>query len=250
MTYIDVHAHLEHEKFTHDLDNVILDAKNVGLKYIITSATIYEDYERVIEIAKKYDICMASCGLNPIEALKNNKYIVSFFEFTKKHQNEIVAIGEIGIDLHWEPDKEEEQKKIFSDILDHIIPYKKPIVLHTRSAHRIVYDIISELEISDVVWHCYGGSLSLAKKIVAHGMYISIPTSACRTKRHDKFIRDLPLENILTETDAPYQSIDVVIRNEPKFIPKLVKKIAELRSMNETEVEAKILKNFESLFLK
>lgn len=250
MTYIDVHTHLEHEKFSDDLNQVILDAKKAELKYIVTSATKCEDYKRVIEIAKKYDICMACIGLNPIDALKDHKKIELLCEFIEKHQNEIVAIGEIGIDLHWEPDKEEEQKKTFSNILDAIMPYDMPLVLHTRSAHRVVYDIISERDVSEVIWHCYGGSLSLAKKIVSCDMYISIPTSACRSNRYDKIIRELPLKNLLTETDAPYQSIDVSIRNEPKFIPKLVKKIAELRNMDENEVRTKIFENFESLFLK
>ena len=193
---------------------------------------------------------MASIGLNPVEALKDRKNIEYFYEFIKNNQKEIAAIGEIGIDLHWEPEKKEEQKSIFSNILNKVIPYQKPIVLHTRSAHSIVYQIILETAPKSVIWHCYGGSLSLAKKIVENGMYISIPTSACRGKRYDKIIRDIPLENILTETDAPYQSIERDTRNESKYIPKSVEYIAKLSNKSINKICDTIFETFESIFLK
>ncbi len=246
MCYIDVHAHLEHEKFSKDRDQVIKSAKNAKIKYIVTSSILPSDHSKAIKFSKKYDICMASIGLNPIEALKQEN-VDLFLDFLDKNQNNISAIGEIGIDLHWDSN-EEKQIDIFSRILDKSLEYKKPIVLHTRGAHRLVFDIVSKRDISKVIWHCYGGSLSLAKKIVEKDMYISIPTSACVKKRYEKIIKNIPLSNILTETDAPYQSININERNESKNIPKLVEKISILKDKNKEDIKNTIFENFKSIF--
>lgn len=262
MNLIDIHCHLNHRDFRNNLDEVIERAKKAGVKAIIVSGTNPASNRDVLELAKKNSIIKVSLGMHPIDALglsegetgiprqKGPINLEEEFKFIEENKNKIVAIGEVGLDFHWDKEHHEEQKIIFRKIVRFAVKIKKPIVVHSWDADEEAINILEEEGQGKipVVLHCFSGRKSLMAKAKELGFYFSIPPSILRIGNFQTLVKKVGLKQLLTETDAPWQSPFRGERNEPAYVIETIRKIAQIKALTEEEVAEQIWQNYEKVF--
>lgn len=229
---IDVHAHLCFPDFNSNREEIICKCKK-ELKGVIVSSATYREALDVIEIVKKHkNFLFSSIGCHPMK-LQDAEKIKELIRKT----NNIVAIGEVGLDYHWEKDfkKRNNQKKYFEKFIELSEKLKKPLVLHAWDAEEQAFEMVRNCN-EDVVFHCFSGTIELLKKIVKHGFYISFSTQVLFSKHHRKLVKVMPFENMLLETDSPFLSPKKSEPNYPWNIKLCAKKIATLTRSSEEKV--------------
>ena len=258
---VDVHAHLDHIKFREDIGAAIARAKEAGLKAIISNGVNPETNRLTLELAKKYPIIKAALGIYPIDALskeieegdyplKPNVFDVDEeIKFIEKNKNNIIAIGEVGLDDHHVKGHLEKQKEVFQKLISLSEKINKPLIVHSRKAEQQAIDLLESSKAKKVVMHCFSGNMKLVKRIEDNGWSFSIPTNIVFSKHFQEIVERVNLSKILTETDAPYLSPFKGKRNEPAYIAESIKKIAEIKKMDIIEVENNIWMNYERMFL-
>ncbi len=262
MLLVDVHAHINHERFKNDLDEVIERAKNAGVKAIICNGVNSATNKEVLKLAQKYGIVKSSLGIYPIDALniklphldevgltKDEELDVDKeLKFIEKNKDKIIAIGEVGLDFKYLKEYEQKQRENFQKIIDLAKKIDKPLIVHSRSAEAQVLEMLEKNEIKKVVLHSFGGRKNLIKKGAELGYYFSIPPVVKRLQHFEIVISLVPLTQLLTETDAPWLSPDPERRNEPAFVIESIKKIAEIKKMTIEEVANNVFMNYQQLF--
>ncbi len=259
---VDVHTHLTFPQFEKDLDEVIKRAKEARLVAILCSGVDHESNVKVLELAKKYEIIKASLGVYPLDAVGLGHYddvprenrpfnVDEELKFIEKNKDNILAIGEIGLDKSPEGDcKLKEQEEVFWKCIRLAEKINKPIVVHTRKAEKECLEILESSKLKKVVLHCFTGNLKLVKKAEDLNFYLSIPAVVTRLKHFQEVIQRTSLNNLLTETDAPYLSPYKDQRNEPSFIKETIKIISQIKNITEDEAEKIIFSNYQKVFLK
>ncbi len=259
---IDVHSHLMFPQFEKDLDEVIKRAKKAGVKYILCSGVNHSTNIKALELAEKYDIIYPSLGIYPLDAVGlghsddvsarqiEELNVDEEIEFIRKNKDKIMAIGEIGLDRLPENPKLEQQKEVFWKVIGLAEKINKPIVVHTRKAEADCIEILESSKLKNVVLHCFTGKLKLVKRAEDLGFYISIPAVVTRLKHFQEVIERTSINNLVTETDAPYLSPYAGERNEPSYIRETIKIIAKIKNISEGEAEENIFSNFKKIFLK
>ena len=265
MKYIDVHCHLNHKQFANDLDSVIDRARKAGVVRIICAGVNPPTNREVIELAKKYpDIVRCSLGAYPIDALNiqlfssdemglshtDNFVLDDEIEFIKKNKDNIVAIGEAGLDYNWEEPKKraEEQKKNFMKVIELCEKIKKPLVVHSRKAEADCLELLQSSTLKEVNLHCFQGNKKLIKKGVQLGYYFSVPPVIQKLQHFETLVKEVSINQLLTETDAPWLSGITSVRNEPANVLITVRRIATLKGFTEEETANNILMNYKKLF--
>jgi len=278
MRYVDVHAHLEHKRFDGDLDKVIERAKKAGVEFMITSGVNPETNRRALEIAEDYDIVKVSFGIYPIDALANEvkngapngvpqkpelggkssgflRNVEKFdvdeeLNWIEKNKRKCVAIGEVGLDYNWPDFAEHKEKQIgvFEKVIELAKKLDLPLIVHSRKAELDAIEILEKHQVKKVVMHCFNGRRSLIKRGVDNGWFFSVPPVITRLEHFKMLVGLVPLEQILTETDAPYLSPVVGERNEPANVGVTVREIASVKGISEEEVANQVFKNAEGLF--
>jgi len=264
MLLVDVHTHLDHERFKGDLDKVIFRAKEAGVKAIITSGVNSATNRLILKIAEKYDIVKASFGLYPIDALDKELEVGeasgfvrdtekidvdSELEWIRKNKDKCVAVGECGLDYHWVSGKENEQKKVFQKVIDLVEKIDKPIIIHSRKAELDAIEMIESSNLKKVVMHCFTAKKSLIRRAAENGWSFSVPPVIVRLQHFQTLVEMVNINQLLTETDAPYLSPFPGERNEPAFVIETIKKIAEIKNMTKEDVENNIYMNYTNVFL-
>jgi len=240
---IDVHAHLSNKQFSSDLEGVIKRCKDKGVVKIISNGLTLKSNLRVLEISKQYEIVEAALGLHPMFVLKED--LQGNLDLIIKNKDKIIAIGEIGMDfLHGNKDK---QRVNFSKMIELGERFKKPIIVHSREAEKEIFGILEKSSLRKVIMHYFTGDLNLAKKIEGNGWYFSIPGTLLINKSMQDLVKQASISNLLTETDSPFFG-DGDDRNEPWFVFEVIKKIAEIKKMDEKEVESIIYENYKKIF--
>ena len=139
--------------------------------------------------------------------------------------------------------------KLFEIFIKLSVDYELPLIVHARGAEKKAFDMVKKVSsINNVIFHCYGGDSKTAELIVEEGYYISFSTIVCFSEHHKKLVEEIPISNILTETDSPYLSPFKGVRNEPAFVEEAVKIIAEKKSISSPEVDRKTEKNAKKIF--
>lgn len=242
---IDVHAHLDHE-LVEDLDKIIQNARDAGVKVIINNGLNSETNKITLEMAKKYDIVKPAFGIYPSDAAEISDFdLESEIKFIKN--NNPIAIGECGLDGTY--DNMDRQVEVFEKLVDLAIELDIPLIIHSRKAEIKILDIIEEKKPKKVVLHCFSGKKSLIKRGYDLGCYFSIPTNVVRAQNFQIMSELIPITRIFTETDTPYLSPIKETWNEPANVSSSIKKIAEIKKMDELEVETSIFMNYQKLFL-
>jgi len=273
MKLVDVHCHLNHALFKDKVEEVVARAKKAGVQRIIASGTNTAANQQVLELAKLDPIIKVSLGMHPIDVLglsegetgipkqKEPIDLEKEFAFIEKNKDKIVAIGEVGLDYHWDKEHHQKQQDIFRKIIRFAIKINKPLVIHAWEGEEDVLKILEEENKDDnkeenkrnggkvpIIMHCFGGRKSLVTKAKELGYYFSIPPSTVRTGNFNTMIRKVPLTQLLTETDAPWQSLHKGEINEPANVLETVKKIAEIKGINVEEATEQIWNNYVKVF--
>jgi len=269
MKLVDVHCHLDGERFEKDLDEVLENAKMVGLKVIVSSGVNKESNRKVLELSKKYPIIKASFGLYPIDSIINKfenlnddypRKIDAFdykeeLAWIKEYKDACISIGEVGLELqvvkgHKDFEKiKEEQIKVFEASIKMALELEKPLVIHTRGGELEVLDILDRCKHGKIVLHCFGGRKSLIKRAADSGYYFSIPAVITRLQHFQTLVEMVDLKQLLTETDSPYLAPVAGERSEPKNVAITIKEIAKIKKLSEEEVTNQIWENYEEVFV-
>ena len=246
---VDVHCHLNSKDFDKDRDEVVKMAEKIGMT-IIDSGTCIKDNKKSLELSKKYLIVKSSLGLYPTYAvnLKENE-LKKEIDFIEKNKDNIIAIGEIGLDALEEKNLDD-QRKIFERMLSLAEKIKKPVVIHSRKAEKECIDILETFKIKNIDMHCFTGNFKMVKRVQDNGWTFSIPTNITRLFHFQKIVEETSISQILTETDSPYLSPFKEERNEPSFVVETIKKISEIKKLDEEETKKLIYMNFQKFFLK
>lgn len=263
MNLIDIHSHLNHNYFKDKLEQTLKNAEEAGVKVIIVSGTNSTSNKEVLEFAKKSPLIKVSLGLHPIDALglfeddgdfglpkqDNPINLEEEFKFMEENKDNIVAIGEVGLDFHWDKDNHQKQIENFRKIIQFADRIKKPIVVHTWDAEEEVLNILEEESPKvPVILHCFGGRKALITRAKELGYYFSVPPSIVRIGNFQTLVKKVPLTQLFTETDAPWQSPYKGKKNEPAFVMETIKKIAHIKKITEEEVAEQIWKNYQKIF--
>lgn len=263
MLLVDIHAHLDHDKFKPDLDKVIERAKKAGVKHIITSGVNSATNRLILKISEKYDIVHPSFGLYPIDALAKEVELGEApgfardiepidvdkeLEWIKKNKDKCVAVGEVGLDYKFGEKHKQEQKRNFQKIIETVEKIKKPIIVHSRKAEFDVIEMLGSSKIRHIILHCFTGRKHLVKKAADKGWNFSIPPIIVKLQQFQLMAGIVNISQLLTETDCPYLSPYPNQRNEPAFVIETIKKIAEIKKMTAEETANSIFMNYQRIF--
>jgi len=250
---IDTHVHLNHQDLYAKLDEVINEAIKENVKKFIIVGYDIETSKRALEIASKYDNCYCALGFHPTEIKGYTENEYSWLDKASQSKK-VVAIGEIGFDLHWDTTSLEEQKEAFLKQIEIAWRNNLPIIIHSRDAMQITYDIIKENKqiIKKGVMHSFSGTKEMAKEFVKLGFYLGIsgPVTFKNGRCMKEVVREIDISHLVTETDSPYLTPHPYrgTENSPKYIPLIINEIASIKNMKQEEVEAEIEKNVFDLF--
>ena len=243
---IDIHSHLD---ICEDYEAMIERAKKFK---ILTCGVDVNSNRKALEIADKFDNVFACLGIYPTDALKiSDDDIARELKFIRKNKEKIIAIGEVGMDL-----KESgigtltRQKETLKKFVLLAKDLNKPVIIHSRKAEKETIELLEEIEYDKILMHCFSGKIKLVKKIIENGWFLSIPTSVKNTLHFQEIIKLAPIEQLFCETDSPFLHPDKGFPNEPANVIESYKVIAEIKGLNLKEVEKQIENNFKNIFQK
>lgn len=253
---IDSHCHLDFPELTSDESGVLARARTAGVGGMLTIGTRLDQFERVRAIAERHDNVWCSVGVHPHEAKEEGQRTPDRLIEAARHPK-VVGIGETGLDFFYEHSPRAEQAESFRA---HIAASREtglPLIVHTRDADAETGDILEEEYAKGAfpgLIHCFSSGRSVAERALALGLYVSISGIVTFKAAEDlrTIVRDLPLDRLLVETDAPYLA-PIPKRgktNEPAFVAHTAAKVAELKGVTLAELEAATTDNFFRLFTK
>lgn len=246
---IDSHCHVEWKSYDADRDALVAKWKT-QLKAVISSCSRPHDFDKALTFPTKYSgFVFVTAGFHP-EFMKEVSEVdkKTYLEKVRKNRGKIVAIGEIGLDYDWikEPDQQEKSRKLFEEMLDLAEELNLPVVIHSRASHNDVLNILEKHRMKKVYLHMWGGHQDeFLKRVLAAGYFVGVNTIVFTSKNYKKVVRDVPLDHLLLETDAPWLAlkkegdawkIDPKTRNEPTGIRMVAEKIAEIKKLPFEEV--------------
>ena len=248
--FIDTHTHIGND-FGTSPDLFVENAKNADVQYLIASFCEKDDLLLSTKFVDKYKNLYACVGYHPEVANKIVDKDYEILEDVIRKNPKIVAIGEIGLDYYWNKDNKEKQREVFRKQLELAEKLHLPVVIHSRDAINETYEILREFKEVKGVIHCFSGSLEMAKKFIDLGYYLGI--GGVLTFKNSKLggvIEEIPLTNLLLETDSPYLAPEPVrgTTNESKNIPYIAKKIADIKQIPLEEVAEVTTRNAIQLF--
>ncbi len=251
MTLFDTHTHMSDERYEGDRESIMASLPSFGIKYIVDCATNSEDIEFCMNLAKEYDYVYAALGVHPHHADEfSRETIYKLREYAKNKK--VVAIGEIGLDYHYDTHPRALQKQVFGEQLELATELTLPAVLHSRESTADMIDVLKAHPGTFGVMHCFSSSVETCKIILDMGLYIGLGGTLTfkNSKKAVEVCKYAPMDRILVETDCPYLS-PVPMRgktNFPHYTQYVVEKIAEIKGIDAKEVENITLENAKELF--
>lgn len=253
MEYFDTHAHYEDHKFDEDREEILKKIYEFGVtKYVNIGTSIKTSLES-IELADKNDFIYATVGIHP-EEINEEKIDEDLIEIDKLTKNKkVVAIGEIGLDYHWNNKNKEKQKEVFLKQIEIANKNNLSVVIHTRDAIQDTIDIIrSKVIKTKAVLHCCPFNIELVKAGLENDFYIAFGgTSTFKNSKNAKeIIQRVPLENMLIETDTPYLAPEPLrgTRNDSRNLKYIVENIAIVKKMKSEEIARITYENAEKFY--
>ena len=250
---IDTHCHIDFEEYDEDRDKVISRAKD-KLDAVIVSGIGYESNKGVMNLCDEYkNFIYPSFGYHPVSSQNcSEEELKLSHSHLIENINNIVAIGEVGMDYFYVKDKalREKQKEIFLSFIEIANEYKVPLLMHVRDCEKKALNIVLEYDdIPYVIFHCFSGSSKTARRIMEKDNYfMSFSTMLCYSKQHQNLIKNISLDHILTETDSPYLAMTKEERNEPVNVVNAVKKISEIQNEDMETVDRITTNNARKIF--
>ena len=238
MELIDTHCHLTFDELADDIEAVLERSKAAGVTRWITVGTDTDQNRKTVELANKFENMFAAVGIHPHEA--SNVTAETIAELEKLTQNEkVVAIGETGLDFHYDFSKPADQKRIFAAQLKIAAELNLPVIIHCREAFDETMEILDQhgRKVKKAVFHCFGGLDEQAKIVLDKGFHISF-TGVVTFKNAQavrQAARTVPLDRLMLETDCPYMAPEPMRKqkiNEPALMIHTAKRLAQLKQMD------------------
>jgi len=237
--YFDTHAHLDNKRFDDDRDKHIASLKDYGIELVLNAACDMPSCYTTLELTRRWDFIYGAVGVHPHSA---EDMTDADFDTLRKLSAEpkIQAIGEIGLDYHYDFSPRDVQRTRFREQLELARELKLPVIIHDREAHEDCLNILRDFTDLKVVYHCFSGSLEFAKIITDLGFYMSFGGSAtfANAKTAPEVIKWMPLDRLMLETDCPYLTPVPYRgrRNTPAYIPNIAEKFSEYLGIAAEEV--------------
>ncbi len=249
--YFDTHAHYDDEAFDIDRNALLCALPEQGVTLVVDPATDGESSEAILRMAETHPHIYAAVGWHPHEADSFDESAPESIRAWAKHPK-VRAIGEIGLDYHYDFSPRDRQKEVFRRQLELAKELSLPVIVHDREAHADTLEIIRAVPGLRGVFHCYSGSPEMAREIISMGWYLSF-TGAITFKNARKAletIAETPMERIMIETDSPYLTPvpHRGKRNDSTYLPYVAAVIAEIKGITAEEVARITLENGKRFF--
>ena len=250
---IDTHAHLFLEEIKGDITQVIDNARAAGVKAFILPNVDSKTIHSLLEVAEQFpNECFPCVGIHPTSVKDNVAEEIKLIEKFLQ-QREFIAIGEIGIDLYWDKSHLQEQCLAFDLQIKLALKYNMPIIVHTRQSFDETYEIVDKYKDSGLkgVFHCFSGNAEQGQKLIDLGFMLGIGgVVTYKNSGLDKALKQLPLQNIVLETDSPYLPPVPYRgqRNEPAYIKFVAEKLSEVYDVSFDTIVETTTANAKKLF--
>lgn len=256
MELFDSHCHLNDEKFNEDRDELILKLNNEGVEKLVTAGYSLESSKEAINLASRYNFIYATIGISPNDIPDNINGIkeeIDQLNELYKTSEKIVAVGEIGLDYHWNTENKDLQRYAFIEQIKLANKLELPIQIHTRDAVMDTIDILRKNNVKcGGIFHCCPFNRELVKEGLKLGFYISFagPTTFKNSKNASEIINMVPDDRFLVETDSPYLSPEPYRgkRNDPRKVQYILMKIAEVKGRTFEEAQNMAYENAKRIF--
>lgn len=247
----DTHAHLDDEKFAPDLEEVIGRALAAGVTAVLTVASDLRSARSSIALAERFPFIWAAVGVHPHEAAAAPEDYLSRLAGLARHPK-VVAVGEIGLDYHYDFSPRPVQREVFRAQLQLARELELPVIVHTREADGDTLAILREAGHGRGVMHCFSGDWAMAAECLALGYHLSFAGTVTfpRSEGLRQVAARVPLDRLLVETDCPYLAPVPKRgrRNEPAFVVYTARTVAELRGITLAELAEATSANARALF--
>ena len=253
MRFIDTHAHLYSTPIKENIEGIMKNAMDNGIDTIIMPAIDSTTLEAMLEVEKTYpENCMAMMGLHPCSVKENVKEELAIIE-AQLQKRKFIAIGEIGLDYYWDKTFTTEQMHAFEIQMQWAFDYKLPIAIHTLNAMGETIEAVKPFAKKGLrgIFHCFSGSKESAEQIISMDFHLGLGgVLTYKNAGVAEAIKDIPMEWLVLETDAPYLS-PVPYRgktNEPSYMIQVAMKLAEIKNLPLHEIASITTNNAEKLF--
>ena len=251
--FFDIGANLTHKSFQEDMENVLQESQQNGVKRLSVTGSCLEDSILALEISNRFpDMCVSTAGIHPHNAKEFSRELFTEIK-DLLIEDKVKCVGETGLDFNRNYSSPEDQQRSFEAHIELAIDISKPLFLHERDAHEKFIEIINPYlnEMPKSVVHCFTGQKEALLKYIDMNFYIGITGWLCderRGKHLEELIPLIPLEKLLVETDSPYllprdMGLDNSSRNEPQYLKHIAKRVAEYRNESEELVYSAIYMN-------
>ena len=253
MRFIDTHAHLYSSPIKENIEGIMKNAKDNGINTIIMPAIDSSTLASMLEVEAAYPKnCMAMIGLHPCSVKENVLEELAVVE-QQLQKRKFIAIGEIGLDFYWDKTFTSQQQDAFTTQMQWALEYKSPIAIHTRNAMGETIEAVKPFAKKGLrgIFHCFSGSKESAQQIIDMGFHLGLGgVLTYKNAGVAEAIKDIPMEWLVLETDAPYLS-PVPYRgksNEPSYMIQVAMKLAEIKNIPLHEVAQMTTKNAQGVF--
>lgn len=254
--FVDSHCHLDklnYQDLHQSVADVVHKAKIAKVDSLLSVGVTLDSFPSMLEAITPFDNVYASCGVHPLDV--NSPFDMDLFR-QYAAQPKVVAIGETGLDYHYQPETAALQQQRFRQQIEMAVELDKPLIIHTRNAREDTLGLLKEgnAEKCSGVIHCFTEDLAFAEQAMSLGFYISISGIVTFKQAIElkEVVRQLPLERLLIETDSPYLA-PVPHRgkeNQPAYVVEVAAYIAQLKGIGLDQVARQTSQNFRDLFLK
>lgn len=249
--YFDSHAHLTEDCFAQDFDTVVDNMKAASVTGMMEIGFDLPSSEKAVQLAERFDWVHAAVGSHPDDAEQVDEARIAVYRGLCRNPR-VKAIGEIGLDYHYEEPGREVQQRAFRMQLALAQELSMPVVIHEREAHEDGLRILEEFPTLRGVFHCFSGSYEMVKELIKRGWYIGF-TGVVTFKNARKAVevaQNIPLDRVLIETDCPYMAPEPFRgrRCDPSLVPYVAKKIADLRGLSPESVATATAENAKRCF--
>jgi len=250
---VDSHAHYDDEQFDTDRADVLKRIQEQDIVRVVNPASNLSSARKCIELSEAYDFVYCAVGIHPHDSQEYSQQSLEIILKMAEHKK-VVAIGEIGLDYHYDFSPRDVQKQCFAAHIQLALQLELPLIIHNRESHKDILDIIKAEKGYNAggVFHCFTGSVEMAKEVLDMGFYIALGGAVTfkNAKRPVDVAKYVPIDRLLVETDSPYMAPVPYRgkRNDSGYLSEIIQKISEIRNTDFNDIAMNTTQNANRLF--